>query len=144
MRTEARSCKPSDLPSIARLLTAAGLPVPAPDDPAVEFVVIADEDGIAACAGWEIHGGQALLRSVVVREGARSCGLGGCIVRDALRTLEDRGVRDVTLVTLDAEALFAPMGFEPIERESVPEPIRASPEFLIHHCANGLWMRLRL
>ena len=141
MRTDARSCKPSDVARVERLLADAGLPVPAPGDPAVEFVVVEDGAGIAACAGWETWGEQALLRSVAVREDVRRRGLGRIVVEAAVRELADRGVHDVTLVTLDAQVFFAGLGFESIEKGDVPEPIRRSPEFRIHDCAGGHWMR---
>lgn len=141
MRTEARSCKPSDVAAVERLLATAGLPLPAPEDPAVEFVVVDDGAGVAACAGWETWGERALLRSVAVREGQRRRGLGRVVVEAALRELANRGIHDVTLVTLDAQVFFAGLGFEPIEKGDVPEPVRRSPEFRIHDCAGGHWLR---
>jgi len=128
---------------VEELLRGAGLPVPAPDDPEVHFVVIADEDGVAACAGWETYGELALVRSVAVRKRSRGQGLGRRVVEAVLRALEDLRVRDVTLVTIDAAAFFRPLGFEAIERAEVPGPVRASPEFRIHDCASGQWMRRR-
>jgi amino-acid N-acetyltransferase len=123
------------------LLAEADLPVPVEGEPDVEFVVVDEGEGVVACAGWEIHGESALLRSVAVDERVRSRGLGRAVVKEALRRLDGRGIRDLTLVTLDAERFFEPLGFEPIPRESVPPAVRASPEFRIHHCASGLWMR---
>ena len=141
--SELRAARPFDRPEIEALLRAADLPVPGPGEPEVEFVVAADDGGVVACGGWEIHSRQALLRSVAVTKERRARGLGRKLVEDVIRRLAERGIDDVTLVTLDADEFFRGLGFENIARNDVPEAVRASPEFRIHHCASGHWMRRR-
>ena len=51
---------------------------------------------------------------------------------------------DLVLLTLDADAFFARFGFAPVDRERVPETVRASREFTIHHCDRAVCMRVLL
>lgn len=138
-----REARATDRVAIDDLLRGARLPVPRPKDPAVDFVVAEDEGSIAGCCGWELHGGHALVRSVVVDPRDRGRGLGERLVEEALRRIRQLGPRSVTLVTLDADRFFARLGFSAIDREEVPDPVRTSPVWSAHLCHGGQWMRLR-
>lgn len=125
----------------AALLRAAGLPVPGDGDPPVELRVLAGERGVAACAGFERHGADALLRSIAVAAGERGHGHGTVLVRATLARIDALGVSWTYLVTLDAAEFFGRLGFQPIDRDEVPASVRASPEWELHLCAGGTWMR---
>ena len=141
---QVRTAFPADWPAISGLLSRAGLPLPSPDGPPVEFVVAARQGAIVACAGWERHGDHALLRSVAVDEAERRRGVGRAVVERALAEVSDRGVGEVALVTMSASAFFGRLGFAAIARSETPLPIQASPEFTPHCCGNGTWMRTTL
>ncbi|MEK7867317.1 MAG: GNAT family N-acetyltransferase [Planctomycetota bacterium] len=141
---QVRQAFAADWPSIAGLLSRAGLPLPSPSDPPVEFVVAARDGAIVACAGWERHGGFALLRSVAVDEAERRRGTGRALVERVLAEIAERGVGEVALVTMSASAFFARLGFTAIPRSETPESLQASPEFSMHCCGNGTWMRATL
>lgn len=130
-----------DLPGIEALLRGFGLPIPAAGEPAVEFLVAVRAHEIVGCAGWERHGAQALVRSVAVRDDLRRTGIGRRLIESVRAELLARGVRDLILVTLSAADFFSRLGFRAIPRDVVPEAVRASPEFAMHCCASGTWMR---
>jgi len=143
-RTWLLDAGPEELPGIERLLAAAGLPVPQPEDPPVTFLVLVEGDEVVACAGYEQYDDAALIRSVAVADGRRGAGLGRRLVRALVSELFGRRVPEVWLVTLDAMEFFAEFGFEAMERDEVAEAVRESPEFSLHACGNGTWMRRRL
>jgi amino-acid N-acetyltransferase len=131
-------------PGIERLLSAAGLPLPQPEDPPVTFLVLVEEGEVVACAGYEQYEGAALIRSVAVAEDRRGAGLGRRLIRALVSELFGRRVPEVWLVTLDAMPFFAEFGFEATARDRVREAVQESPEFSMHCCGNGTWMRRRL
>lgn len=80
--------------------------------------------------GLEIHGHDALLRSLAVAPESRRSGLGSALVREAERHALGRGVRTVYLLTTDAQAFFEKLGYSPTTRESCPLAIRSTAEFV--------------
>lgn len=136
-----RGERPGDRAQVEALLASHGLPLPAPDDTPVRFLLAFAGDGrLLATCGWEELGDEVLLRSVAVAEDARGGGTGTRLVREALRRLDGAGHARVTLVTMDADGFFARMGFGIVERESLPAPIRGSVEYRLHECRGGRWM----
>ncbi len=124
-----RAAEPRDADAVERLLAAADLPLDGAAA-ALAHAVVAERDGaLVGVAALELHGGSALLRSVVVEPSAQGDGLGGRLVAERLAQAAALGVDDVYLLTTTAEAFFACRGFARVERERVPDAIRASPEF---------------
>ncbi len=143
-RIRLRDAGPEDIPEIERLLTAAGLPLPQPEDPPVTFLVLVAEGELLACAGYERYEGAALVRSVAVAEDRRGSGLGRRLIRAIMSELWGRRFPELWLVTLDAAGFFSEFGFAAMERAEVPASIQESPEFSMHLCGDGTWMRRRL
>jgi len=141
MEIRIREERPGDRPEIAALLEANELPVPSPDDTPVRFLVAVSGDGrLLGTCGWERAGDEVLLRSVAVAADTRGTGVGGRLVGEALRRLDEAGHPCVTLVTLDAQGFFARFSFREVEREALPEPIRRTREYGLHQCLGGRWM----
>ena len=138
---EIRTATDVDRAAAAELLRAAGLPVPADGEPPVELRVLAGEGRIAACAGFERHDEVALLRSIVVASEARGRSHGTEIVRATLARIDALGVAETFLVTMDAAEFFGRLGFRAVERDTVPTAVHASPEWELHLCVGGTWMR---
>ncbi|MBI3634982.1 MAG: GNAT family N-acetyltransferase [Candidatus Rokubacteria bacterium] len=119
-----------DEAAIKRLLAASDLPF---DDlgPAHlgDFFVLRDGDHIAGCAGLEIRGDAALLRSVAVEKSLRGGGHGADLVRRAEAHARVRGVTALYLLTTTAAPFFATHGYQPVERDAPPAAIRATAEF---------------
>ncbi len=131
-----RSATRDDLAAVERLLADAGLPT---DDVAAlfaghaaDFVVAEAPDApgeLAAVAGLEICGDDALLRSVAVRPAWRRHGVGEALVRHLVLAAEARGVRAMYLLTMTAEHYFPRFGFERVARDAVPAAVAATREF---------------
>lgn len=121
--------RPGDWPEVAALLQAAGLPRAGAADHLDRFVVARRGGSVIGVAGLEVHGDEGLLRSVVVADHERGGGLGRRLVAVVIAAARQRGLRGLTLLTETAPAFFPRFGFVPIERQAVPEAVRASAEF---------------
>lgn len=117
--------------SIARaMLEAEGLPVADLTDANFEHFFFVGSDGSpSGLVGLEIHGADALLRSLVVCASERRKGLGAVLVRHAESYAASKGVRSVYLLTTTAETFFRQRGYRQIDRTKAPPPIQATPEF---------------
>jgi amino-acid N-acetyltransferase len=124
-----RKAEAVDLPAVEALLQAAGLPVEGVAEHFENFFVVDDGNAIVAASGFELHGSNALLRSVVVTEAARAAGIGSSLTRRALHEAYARRAASVYVLTTTAEAFFARFGFEPIARADVPRGVQTSREF---------------
>jgi N-acetylglutamate synthase-like GNAT family acetyltransferase len=133
-----------DSESVRELLADAGLPTEGIPSATLILLVARRGTRILGAAAVEQHGPQGLLRSVVVTPSERSRGLGRQLVRAALRTARELGVREVGLLTLDAAIYFEGFGFRVVERSAVSGPILESIEFT-HLCprnATAMWLDL--
>ena len=79
--------------------------------------------------GIEIHGADALLRSLVVAPELRASGLGSALVRRAESHARAQGARCMYLLTTTAERFFAGRGYARLDRSDAPAGIRATREF---------------
>lgn len=124
------SASPDDLTSVVELLQHCGLPYEdlGPGDMR-EFLVIPAEGNLAACAGLQIFGASALLRSLAVRPPLRLQGVGRQLCGMLEGRARENGIHSLYLLTTEAEKYFAKRGYECCERESVPAAVRASAEF---------------
>ncbi len=137
-----RSASPEDLPAIRDVVTGAGLPVDGIGEHWRDFFVVVDDGGaIVGVAGLEIYEGAALLRSVVVSPDARGGGIARDLVRACLARAEDRGAREVYLLTNTAEDYFLRFGFQTVARDAIPAAVQRSVEFTSAACAGALCMR---
>lgn len=124
-----RQAVPADLPAVEALLAAASLPT-ADVEVHLPHFAVADEDGrVIGVAGLERHGTVGLLRSVCVAADRQGRGLGGTLVELVEAWAMASGVADVYLLTTTAEPYFAGRGFIRVDRDGVPEAIRATREF---------------
>ncbi|MDD9983079.1 MAG: arsenic resistance N-acetyltransferase ArsN2 [Gammaproteobacteria bacterium] len=142
---ELRPARPADFDAIARLLSAAGLPV---EDLGVTmldgFVVATDGEVRVGVVGLQIHESNALLRSLAVEPQHRSRGLGARLV-DAIETeARVRGVAALYLLTTTATTFFERLGYTAHDRATVPPSIATTTEFssLCPGTADCLWRDL--
>lgn len=142
---ELRPARCEEFGAIARLLTAADLPVDDLDAAMLDAFVVATEGGeLVGVAGLEVYGSNALLRSLAVDAGHRSRGLGGSLV-DAIETeARGRGVTALYLLTTTAGRFFERLGYSAHDRAAVPDSIAATEEFssLCPDTAHCLWRDL--
>lgn len=83
----------------------------------------------AGIVGVELLGGEALLRSLAVREAMRGAGIGAALVSSAEEFARSRGVRNMYLLTTTAERFFARRGYAPAAKSEAPENVRHTREF---------------
>ena len=93
------------------------------------FLVAEDGAELAGLVGLQVFGTIGLLRSLVVAERARRDGLGGKLVGALEAAAETAGLREIWLLTIDADGFFRRQGFDVVDRAFAPESIRATEEF---------------
>ncbi|MEZ5351225.1 MAG: GNAT family N-acetyltransferase [Bryobacteraceae bacterium] len=129
----------------ARLLASNGLVALEPEAPLEDRYVAALVDGeLIGMAGFELHGGAALLRSVAVDAEFRGRGLGAALVTEALEGAAAAGARTVYLLTEGAADYFARFGFSVIGRGEGPAGIAETSEWRVACPASATAMRLEL
>lgn len=119
-----------DLPQVLRLLSESGLPTEGVEQHFHTFVVSRDDNGnVIGTGGVEIHGQQALLRSVCVSPLHRGKNLGTLITEAAIEIASQHGCTEAYLLTTTAERFFRRKGFRTVERSHVSGPVLGSIEF---------------
>ena len=120
-----------DLPGIPALLGVSGLPPDGLEDHLGSTLVARESGRILGSAAVELHGPHALLRSVAVDGRHRGGGLGRRLTRVVLELARSRGASEALfLPTETADAFFARLGFGPVARTALSEPVRGSVEFV--------------
>jgi amino-acid N-acetyltransferase len=107
------------------LLNLAGLPAPEPEARAT-FLAVHDERGLIGFGGLEGSGPDQLLRSVVTTTGLRRRGAGKTLVRLLVDQARSQGAERLWLLTTEADAFFADLGWSPMPRDQAPDAIRTS------------------
>jgi len=125
-----RQAREGDWKAIGQLLQESGLPIAdLGPDKLDGFLVVEDGDELAGLIGLQVFGTTGLLRSLVVAQQARSAGLGGELVGALESAAQTAGIRELWLLTIDAERFFERQGFDIVNRETVPNVIRETDEF---------------
>jgi N-acetylglutamate synthase-like GNAT family acetyltransferase len=124
-----RAASGDDLPAVAALLAAEGLPAFDPAEGNTHFQVLDDGRAIVATAAIESHGSAALLRSVVVAPERRGQGLARRLTEHMAALAAERGHGALYLLTMDAADYFAALGFKAMPREEAPEEIRGTEQY---------------
>lgn len=107
-------------------LAAASLPVDDLAEPGRAFFRITEDGRTLGFGGYELHGPDALPRSIVVTPEARGRGLGREATRRLLREAAKAGARHAYLLTETAAPFFERLGFARITRAAAPETILAT------------------
>lgn len=125
-----RPARQTDLAALTGLLAACGVGA---EGIGVNFpggFAVVDSGGdVVGAAGLEVYGEDGLLRSVTVAQDRRGSGLGALLVRNRLQWAAERRLRAVYLSTTNYVPFFERLGFWRVEREEVPEGVRASVPF---------------
>jgi amino-acid N-acetyltransferase len=121
--------RPPLLPAIA-LLAALGLPTGDLTDEHLEHFFFVGSDGSPiGLVGLEIHGRDALLRSLAVGESERGRGLGSRLVKRAESHAKAQAVRAIYLLTTTADGFCARLGYSRIDRSGASALIQGTKEF---------------
>lgn len=125
-----RSADPADLPGIERLLVASSLPLDGVAGALGGFLVAEEGGALVGVIGVEQCCGYGLLRSAAVDAEWRSRGLGRQLVMRAIAGAEASGLKALYLLTTTAEHYFPRFGFDRTTRDTVPQPVRETVEFM--------------
>ena len=141
LTTTIRRATGSDRPAVERLLSGLRLPTAGVAEWIHQFWIADHRGSPVGVAGVERYGDAALLRSVAVDPAWRDTGIGRTLVETVLVTARTEGAHSVYLLTTTAERYFPRFGFEPIDRDEVPDSLRASVEFREACPASAVVMR---
>lgn len=132
--------RPSEA-AVHRLLAAAQLP-----DSDLQARQLEDFFGCGPAqaplgiGGIELHGSDALLRSIAVDGPARGRGCGRALVAALEAHAREHAVRRVYLLTTTAPRFFERLGYGVVPRDAAPASIRASAQFASLCPASALCM----
>lgn len=139
--------KPSEISWILSLLNDVDLPGDGVKNHISNFLTLkGDDDPDVApwgCAGLEIYGDSALLRSMAIAPEFQGKGLGTVLTEAIIDDAREKGINTLFLLTDTAEDFFRRFGFRIVERELVPEDVRTSIEFT-KLCLEAPAMMLRI
>lgn len=107
-------------------LVDADLPVDDLEEPGRSFFSLSRGGTRVAFGGYELHGEDALLRSIVVLQGHRGQGVGETATEILLERARLDGARRAYLLTTSATPFFEEFGFHRIDRAVVPQTILAT------------------
>lgn len=125
-----RPPRAEDLPALKTLLDNSGLPSSDITEAHLKnFIILGQSGRVAGSIGMEAHGEDALLRSLAVETMMRGEGYGQRLLELMEDRARDEGVHRLYLLTTSADNFFAYKGYERVERASVPESIRNTPQF---------------
>lgn len=124
-----RQAGAADWPEIEALLRANQLPTAGAREHLSTYVLAVSNGEVVGCAGAEVYGSVALLRSVAVRPGLHKQGIGRMLLQTLLQQARVRDIASLHLLTVTAPEYFAQYGFKRGKLEEAPAALRASAEF---------------
>lgn len=117
---------------IRSLLDICDLPSQDIDDYLRHFLLAFDGDTLAGVVGLENRGSGALLRSLAVDPAYRGMGIGKALTGKILDHAVALGIREIGLLTTTAEHFFARAGFTQVDKDAVPDFVKASKEYRLY------------
>lgn len=118
-----------DLSSIKELLRKSGLPHEDVNAHLRHFIVAKDGGALVGVVGLEKCGEVGLLRSLAVTNSYQRRGIARNLYARILDYTHSQAIKKLFLLTTTAEGFFSKMGFARVERDKIPESIRATKEF---------------
>ncbi len=124
-----RDAKKRDLGTIVGLLELSGLPTGDCREQIDGFVLVEEHGRIVATGGLELHGKDALMRSIAIVPNRRNTGIGKTLCTELERRAAALGVENLFLLTEHAGAFFTGLGYQAINREDAPPSIQSTRQF---------------
>jgi amino-acid N-acetyltransferase len=125
-----RAANANDRPALIALLTQANLLTDdLPDELSTFLLALDDNEQVAGAAGLDLVGEFGLLRSVAVAPDFRGQYLGHTLVEGVQEAALAHDYTDIYLLTTTAEVFFEQLGYEAIDRETVPEAIAQTRQY---------------
>ena len=119
----------ADWDAVRALLQAHALPLEGAREHLADYLLAECGGEVAGCAGLEVYGDVALLRSVAVAPGLKGQGVGGALVTALIAEAARRGLRGLYLLSVTAPDYFLRHGFARLAADQAPDALRASAEF---------------
>ena len=143
MRDMLRPAEAADWPLISDALAAEGLPVSdlSAASMAQFWVAASPKAQFVGAVAVERHSDVGLLRSLIVVPEARGRGVAGRLIEHAERSVQALGIRELWLLTIDADKYFETRGYLTQTRDAAPPAIAATPEFSDLCPANAVLMK---
>lgn len=107
-----RKARAGDVDEIRALIVSENMPAMEVEERLDGFFVLEDEGRLVGCAGLEVYGGSAVLRSVMVVPPLRGSGEGERLTARGLDYARQQGAARCYLFTMTAPGFFARFGFE--------------------------------
>jgi amino-acid N-acetyltransferase len=114
---------------IITLLQSQQLPVEDLPSQLSDFFVAQENGKVIGLIGMEHYGDYGLLRSMVVHPDFRNQQIATALVNMLEHRAATAGIKTLYLLTETAAAYFTKKGFAAVQREAVPDAIKASTEF---------------
>ena len=121
-----------DLPAIQHLLNRCQLPADDVGEHLNHFLVARKDGRIVGTVGLEVYGTSGFLRSLAVDEGFRGEGIGKALYAAVAEHAATLRIQQLSLLTTTAEHFFAKHGFVRVERNQIPQYVRATKEFRLY------------
>ena len=134
-----------ELQEVSALLASCGLPSEdIKPESLSDFVVAKEGNTPVGVAGLEVLGSSALVRSVGVATSHRGHGLGSNLLAAVEAKAKARGVKQLYLLTNDAQSFFGKHGYIAVQRCSAPAEIQACSQFGSSCCGAATLMNKQL
>ncbi len=137
-----RRATAEDLNRATSVLDAAGLPPLGSDLPLANILVALEDSAVVGVIALEVRGLVGLVRSAAVAPNHQS--VGSWLLQSLLARAHELSLRELFLLTEDAEGFFAKAGFSSIPRDAVPPKICSTQEFRERYSDTATVMRLQL
>lgn len=118
-----------DLKTITNLLQENNLPYQDIETDNKEFFLVYNDSLLIGIIGLEKFDNIGLLRSLAVKDNYKNKGYGTKICIAFMDYAKNEQINDLYLLTCTAKEFFEKIGFEVIERDSVPDVIKRTTEF---------------
>lgn len=134
-----------ELQEVSALLSSCGLPSEdIKPEYLPDFVIAKEGDTPIGVAGLEVLGSVGLVRSVGVAPSHRRHGLGSKLLAAVEAKAKGRAVKQLYLLTNDAQGYFGGHGYHAVQRDSAPAEIQACSQFGSSCCGAATLMSKRL
>ena len=143
MQVRIRRANFRDLPQVIGLLTNAGLSIEGVTEHFKNFYVAEERAELVGVAGIQTLNYIGLLRSTAVMRGFRNRGVGKLLIKAAVNHARELGLDELYLLTFNQRDYFCKLGFEPVERTTVPEVVQGTVEYR-ELCIGAECMRIAL
>lgn len=117
------------LSRLRSVLESAKLPAADIELPGRTFFEFTLNGTTVGWGGYEMHGADGLLRSLVIEQAARYKGIGASVLKLIEAKAAEKGVTRLHLLTTGASGFFAHLGYEIHQRGSEPSSISQTEQF---------------